>query len=108
MRRLRRCLITHREQGSIHDSRTIGFGLCRSLGEKGYALFWLHPSQPGEWDATGIEMTASHNGPDFDELAVIQAQKNVDVLCRRRVVAFVHNVVGLFQSIFTATSIVHR
>jgi hypothetical protein len=53
-------------------------------------------------------VAAGHYRANLDELAMIEAKKDVDILDSRCFIASVHAVVVLFQSIFTATSIVHR
>jgi hypothetical protein len=59
--------------------------------------------------AACIETAASHHYADSRQLAMIEAKKNIDVLNSSSVLRSIYaGVAVLFQSIFTATSIVHR
>jgi hypothetical protein len=88
--------------------KAIRCGLLRELAEIASAVIGLDSGEPGEGYASGVEVAACHNGLHFRDVAVVEADEDIDVAGIRVLRGVGYAVIGTLESIFTAASIVRR
>jgi hypothetical protein len=98
----------HGQRGESTVCRLLFGSLRGELSQVVDAVVGLNAGKPGEGDATGVETAASVDGTDLDDGALIEAQENVHLSGLGALTRSVYAVLGAFESILTAASIVIR